>query len=86
MGLEDEDVVGVGVDREALGSATFRDGAFRNRLGEPVAPPAAGVAPVGTELPADGGLVRVNRVTKGIYELGSTFKAFTVAMALDSGR
>ena len=26
-----------------------------------------------------------NRVTKGIYELGSTFKAFTVAMALDYG-
>jgi cell division protein FtsI (penicillin-binding protein 3) len=26
-----------------------------------------------------------NRVTKGIYELGSTFKAFTIAMALDYG-
>ncbi|MBM3481890.1 MAG: penicillin-binding protein 2 [Alphaproteobacteria bacterium] len=29
--------------------------------------------------------VEFNRVTKGIYELGSTFKAFTVAMALDYG-
>lgn len=28
----------------------------------------------------------INRVTTGVYELGSTFKAFTVAMALDSGR
>ncbi|MBM3508508.1 MAG: penicillin-binding protein 2 [Alphaproteobacteria bacterium] len=26
-----------------------------------------------------------NRVTLGIYEMGSTFKAFTVAMAIDSG-
>ncbi len=26
-----------------------------------------------------------NRVTKGLYELGSTFKAFTLAMALDYG-
>ncbi len=26
-----------------------------------------------------------NRVTKGVYEMGSTFKLFTVAMALDSG-
>ena len=26
-----------------------------------------------------------NRVTKGVYELGSTFKAFTLAMALDYG-
>lgn len=29
---------------------------------------------------------RVNRLTYGLYEMGSTFKAFTVAMALDSGR
>jgi cell division protein FtsI (penicillin-binding protein 3) len=29
---------------------------------------------------------RVNRITYGLYEMGSTFKAFTVAMALDSGR
>lgn len=28
----------------------------------------------------------INRVATGVYELGSTFKAFTVAMALDSGR
>lgn len=27
----------------------------------------------------------VNRMTAGVYELGSAFKAFTVAMALDSG-
>lgn len=26
-----------------------------------------------------------NRVTKGVYEMGSTFKLFTVAMALDAG-
>lgn len=29
---------------------------------------------------------RINRLTYGLYEMGSTFKAFTVAMALDSGR
>ena len=29
---------------------------------------------------------RINRVTKGVYEMGSTFKAFTTAMALDSGK
>jgi cell division protein FtsI (penicillin-binding protein 3) len=29
---------------------------------------------------------RINRLTTGVYEMGSTFKAFTVAMALDSGR
>ena len=28
---------------------------------------------------------RFNQVTKGIYEIGSVFKTFTVAMALDSG-
>lgn len=28
---------------------------------------------------------RINRITKGVYELGSTFKTFTVAMGLDSG-
>lgn len=27
----------------------------------------------------------INRVTKAVYEIGSTFKAFTTAMALDSG-
>ena len=27
----------------------------------------------------------INRVTKAVYEIGSTFKAFTAAMALDSG-
>ena len=26
---------------------------------------------------------RINRITKGVFELGSTFKAFTIAMALD---
>src|SRR5882757_9138766 len=29
---------------------------------------------------------RINRLTTGIYEMGSTFKAFTASMALDSGR
>lgn len=28
---------------------------------------------------------RFNRITKGVYEMGSTFKVFTVAMALDTG-
>ncbi len=31
------------------------------------------------------GVAGFNRVTKGVYEMGSTFKLFTVAMALDSG-
>ena len=29
---------------------------------------------------------RINRLTTGVYEMGSTFKAFTVAMALDCGK
>ena len=29
---------------------------------------------------------RINRLTTGVYEMGSTFKALTIAMALDSGR
>ena len=29
---------------------------------------------------------RINRLTTGVFEMGSTFKVFTVAMALDSGR
>ena len=28
----------------------------------------------------------LNRITKGVFEMGSTFKAFSTAMALDSGR
>jgi cell division protein FtsI (penicillin-binding protein 3) len=28
----------------------------------------------------------INRLTTGVFEMGSTFKAFTVAMALDSGK
>ncbi len=29
---------------------------------------------------------RINRLTTGVYEMGSTYKALTIAMALDSGR
>ena len=29
---------------------------------------------------------RINRLTTGVFEMGSTFKALTVAMALDSGK
>lgn len=29
---------------------------------------------------------RLNRITAGVFEMGSTFKAFTTAMALDSGK
>ena len=29
---------------------------------------------------------RINRMTKGVYEMGSTFKTFTTAMALDTGK
>src|SRR5689334_14348031 len=29
---------------------------------------------------------RINRLTTGVFEMGSTFKAFTVAMGLDSGK
>jgi cell division protein FtsI (penicillin-binding protein 3) len=29
---------------------------------------------------------RIDRLTTGVYEMGSTFKVFTLAMALDSGR
>src|SRR5207247_2257035 len=29
---------------------------------------------------------RINRITTGVYEMGSTYKALTLAMALDSGK
>src|SRR5262249_61873802 len=29
---------------------------------------------------------RINRMTTGVFELGSTFKALTIAMAVDSGK
>ena len=29
---------------------------------------------------------RINRLTTGVYEMGSTFKALTIAMGLDSGK
>jgi cell division protein FtsI (penicillin-binding protein 3) len=29
---------------------------------------------------------RINRLTTGVYEMGSTFKSFTLAMAIDSGK
>lgn len=36
-----------------------------------------------TQSPAEN---RFNRITLGVYEMGSTFKAFTTAMALESGK
>ena len=38
-------------------------------------------------VPGSGGKIgSFNRMTKGVYEMGSTFKLFTTAMALDSGK
>ena len=51
---------------------------IRDRVSEPDYDPNASLDPRDQTL--------INRLTTGVFEMGSTFKAFTIAMALDSGK